>query len=163
MPQLDPSTFVTQLFWLVLSFVILYLLMWRVALPKVADMLQERQERIDDDLQRAEALERDAARVLAAYEKTIADGQAEAQTKLRAAAERMAADGAERHARLGEKLATESEAAERRIEAAREAALANVRNAAVEVAQAAVARLIDIEVPENEAAGAVAAAMKERG
>ena len=50
MPQLDPSTFVAQLFWLVLSFVILYLLMWRVALPKVADVLQERQERIDDAL-----------------------------------------------------------------------------------------------------------------
>ena len=114
-------------------------------------------------MQRAEVLERDAARVLAAYEKTIADGQAEAQTKLRAAAERMAADGAERHTRLGEKLAIESGAAERRIEAAREAALANVRNAAVEVVQAAVARLIDIEVKENEAAGAVAAAMKERG
>ena len=163
MPQLDPSTFVAQLFWLVLSFVILYLLMWRVALPKVADVLQERQERIDDDLRRAEAFERDAARVLAAYEKTIADGQAEAQTSLRAAAERMAADGAERHTRLGEKLTTEFEAAEGRIEAAREAALANVRDAAVEVVQAAVARLIDIEVPENEAAGAIAAAMKERG
>ena len=163
MPQLDPSSFVSQLFWLALCFVVLYFLMWRIALPKVADVLQERQERIDDDLQRAEAIKQDAVEVLAAYEKTIADGQLKAQEKLRAATERMAADSAERHAKFTEKLAAEAEAAERRIDSAREAALANVRNAAVEVVQAAVTRLIDVEVSDDEAEKAVAASVKERG
>jgi F-type H+-transporting ATPase subunit b len=163
MPQLDVSTFGTQLFWLTLCFVVLYLLMWRVALPRVADLLQERQERIDDDLRRAEALKGDAVEVLAAYEKTIADGQLEAQAKLRKSAERMAAESAERHAKFTEKLAAESEAAERRIDAAREAALANVRGAAVEVVQAAVTRLIDVDISDDEAGKAVAATMKERG
>jgi F-type H+-transporting ATPase subunit b len=100
MPQLDPSTFTSQLFWLALCFAALYLLMWRIALPKIAEMLQERQERIDDDLQRAETVKEEAAQVLAAYEKTIAESQAEAQSLLRASAERMAAESAKRHAAL---------------------------------------------------------------
>ena len=163
MPQLDSSSFVTQLFGLALCFGVLYLVLWRVALPKVADLLRERQERIDHDLERAEALKGDAVEVLAAYQKTIAEGQLEAQAKLRVSAERMAAESAERHAKFSEKLAAESEAAERRIDSAREAALANVHDAAVEVAQAAVTRLIDVEISDDEGERAVASTMKERG
>jgi F-type H+-transporting ATPase subunit b len=163
MPQLDPAGFLTQLFWLVVTFVILCLLMWRVALPKIADLLQERQERIDGDLQRAERLKDDAAKVLENYEQAIAEGREKAQAVLRAAAERDAAEAAERNASLAERLTGEAEAAERRINAARDEALANVRAVAAEVAQAATERLIGADVPASEAAGAVDAAVKERG
>lgn len=163
MPQLDPAGFLTQLFWLVVTFVILCLLMWRVALPKIADLLQERQERMDDDLQRAERLKDDAAKVLESYEAAIAEGRAKAQAVLREAAERDAAKAAERNASLAGRLTGEAEAAERRINAARDEALANVRAVAAEVAQAATERLIGAEVPASEAAGAVDAAVKERG
>lgn len=163
MPQLDPAGFLTQLFWLVVTFVILCLLMWRVALPKIADLLQERQERMDDDLQRAERLKDDAAKVLESYEAAIAEGRAKAQAVLREAAARDAAEAAERNASLAGRLTGEAEAAERRINAARDEALANVRAVAAEVAQAATERLIGAEVPASEATGAVDAAVKERG
>ncbi len=163
MPQLDPSTYLTQLFWLVVTFGILYLLMWRVALPRIADLLQARQERIDDDLERAERLRNDAAQALEAYDKAIAAGRENAQAVLRQAAEKSAAEAAARGDELVARLATETEAAERRIRAARDAALANVQAVAVGVAQAAAARLIGAEVSESEAEGAVGDTIRERG
>ena len=60
MPQLDPSSYASQIFWLVVTFVILYLLMWKVALPRVSALLRERQERIDDDLEKASRLKAEA-------------------------------------------------------------------------------------------------------
>ncbi len=62
MPQLEQfDTYLSQVVWLVISFAILYVVMWKAALPRVADVLQERQERIDDDLERAEKLKSEAA------------------------------------------------------------------------------------------------------
>ena len=56
MPQFDVSSFPTQLIWLVISFVLLYVLMSRVALPRIGQVLEERQEKIDDNLDTAEQL-----------------------------------------------------------------------------------------------------------
>jgi len=163
MPQLDASTFISQLFWLLVTFAILYLLMWRVVLPRIADLLQERQERMDDDLERAEALKNDAAGVLATYEKAVADGREKAHVVIREAVDRANASAAEQHATLAGQLAAEGEAAEARINAARDAALANVSQAAAEVAQAATARLVGGVVTEGDAESAVAAAVRDRG
>lgn len=163
MPQLDPSTFAPQLFWLLVTFTLLYLVMWKVALPRVADLLQERQERIDEDLERAQKLRDDAGTVLSAYEKTIADGRASAQDVLRAAMLRMAEDSDAQHAALTGKLASQTAEAEARINEARDRALEDIRSVAAQTAQAAAARLIGADVADDEAERAVAAALEARG
>ena len=72
MPQLEQiDTYLSQVIWLVISFAVLYVVMWKGALPRVADVLQERQERIDDDLDRAEKLKSEAEAALEAYEATV--------------------------------------------------------------------------------------------
>ena len=60
MPQLDFSTFVPQLFWLFLSLSILYLILSRVALPKISDVIEERKDIIAQDIDKAKALSSDA-------------------------------------------------------------------------------------------------------
>ena len=79
MPQLDPSLFATQLFWLFVTFMVLFLIAWKVALPRIADVLNARQNRIDSDLERAQTLKSEAEDVLSAYEKALAEATAEAQ------------------------------------------------------------------------------------
>ena len=86
MPQLDTSTFLPQLFWLAICFIALYFIMWKLVMPRIASVLQDRQERIDDDLEKAEKLRNDAAAVLETYEKTVAEGRSRAQAILREAA-----------------------------------------------------------------------------
>ena len=155
MPQLDPSTFASQIFWLVLTFLIFLAIVWRVALPRVATVLQERQERVSGDLDKAAALKEDADAVLAEYEKAAAEGRARAQASLARVAEAMAAEAAKQHAELGEKLAAEIKAAEIRIVAARRQAAGNIRAVASEVAQAATERLIGARVDDAAALAAV--------
>ena len=163
MPQLEQiDTYLSQVVWLVISFFVLYLVMWKTALPRVADVLQERQERIGDDLERAEILKSEAEVVLAVYEAATAQAQADAQAILRAGADAFAADAADRHDELSARLAQETDAAESRIDAARREALANVRSVASEVAQAAAAKFIDAEVSESDADAAVQKSMAER-
>lgn len=163
MPQLDPTYFPTQLFWLVICFVILYLVMWKISLPRIADVLRERQERMDDDLEKAESLKADAQQVLETYQKTMADGRNEAQSILRTAKEKISADGAAKLTELSERLATETANAEARIAEAQQEALANIRGVAVETAQAAATRLIGREVSSADADSAVGTILAERG
>ena len=161
MPQLDASTFVPQLIWLTITFIALYFIMAKVVIPKIADVLQDRQERIDDDLEKAEKLRNDAAEVLEAYEKTIADGRAQAQTILRDASERMDAEANERQTALAAKLSQQTSEAEARIDAARDEALGNILSVSADAAQAAALRLSGSDVSEAEAEAAVKSVLLE--
>ena len=141
MPQLDYHTFVPQLVWLAIMFVILYVLMTTVALPKVKGAIEGRRHRLDSDLGRAAALKEEAATALAAYQKTLADARAAAQETLRQTSEKMAADAAERQRQLAATLAEQISAAEARIAAGKEQALTEIRGIAAEVGTAVVEKL----------------------
>jgi F-type H+-transporting ATPase subunit b len=163
LPQLDPSTFATQIFWLAVTFIALYLLMSRVALPRVRDVLEERERRITDDLEKAQRLKDEAEAVLAEYEKALADARASAQALFAKAAEQANAEAAKRQQEMSQKLAKQLETAESRVQAAKAEALDNIRQVATDVARDAAARLIGGDVGEDDAAKAVSAAMKDAG
>jgi F-type H+-transporting ATPase subunit b len=141
MPQLDYHTFVPQLVWLAISFVILYLLMSRLALPKVKAAIEGRRHHLDSDLGRASALKEEAEAALAAYQKTLADARAAAQETLRQTGEKLAAGAAERQRRLAATLAEQIAAVDTRIAAGKEQALAEIRGIAAEVGGAVVEKL----------------------
>jgi F-type H+-transporting ATPase subunit b len=158
MPQFDATTFPSQLIWLAITFVLLYLVLSRVALPRIASVLEERQKRIGGDLEKAEELKAEAEQVLAEHEAAMAETRAGAQDLIRAAKEEMAAESARRSDELAARIAATAAEAEGRIDAARKAALANIRDIAVEVAQDAAKRLIDSDIDRGEAEAAVDAA-----
>ena len=79
MPQLDFSTFPNQMFWLVVTLVVIYLVLSKVALPRIASVLAERQGTITNDIAAAEELKQKAVEAEAAYNQALADARAEAQ------------------------------------------------------------------------------------
>ena len=141
MPQLDLSTYVPQLFWLLVTFVVLYVLMKRLAVPQVGRAIEARRQRLDSDLGRAGELKAEAETVLAAYQKTLASARADAQARLRETSERLAAEAAGRQRQLAASLAQQVEAAERRIAATKDEALAEIRGIAVDVGGSVVEKL----------------------
>lgn len=164
MPQLEQiDTFLSQIVWLVITFGLLYLVMWKSALPRITDLMQERQERIDDDLQRAEDLKKEAEAVLKSYEAAVEKGRAEALSLLRETSERLTQEATERHESLTRRITADGTAAEARISEARKEALANVQQVAAEVAESAAAKLLGDKITRAKADTAVAAVMKERG
>lgn len=163
MPQLEQiHTFLSQIFWLVITFGFLYLVLWKAALPRVSSILLERQERIDDDIRKAEEFRKEADEAVAAYEKLVADARSDAQDLIRTANEKLAADAAARQDALTEKIKANVTDAETRIEKVRAEAIKNIQSVSVEVAQAATSRLIGTEVPAEEAEAAVTAAIQGR-
>ena len=79
MPQLDPTVFSNQIFWLVLALIAIFFVLSRVALPRIAAILAERQGTITNDIAAAEDLKNKAEEAEAAYEQALADARAEAQ------------------------------------------------------------------------------------
>ena len=163
MPQFDTSTFASQIFWLTVAFITLYLVMWRVVAPKIADVLDARRRRIEMNLEKAEALKKDAATALAAYEKALTAARNDARAIVAEAAQRISENAQRQEADLGKRLAEQIAQSEAGIARAVDAAMTDVRQAAAEAAAEVCAKLLD-ETPDPAAARkAVDAAVKTGG
>jgi F-type H+-transporting ATPase subunit b len=159
-PPFQKDTFASQIVWLALTFVVLYLLMSRVALPRIAGIFEDRRQRIEGDLAEAQRLKQEADAALAAYEKSLADARARAQALANETREREAAAAAAARRELEATLNARITEAERAIAARRTAAMANVQEIATEAAIAIVERLTGSVPGSREAEAAVAAALK---
>ena len=161
MPQLDATTFASQILWLILTFSLLYYLLRSKALPRVADILEARQERISNDLDKAAALRMEAEAAAEEYAKVVAEAQAKASDAIKATRDAVTADIGARAAALDKELGAKIASAESAIDAARNKALTELEEVAVEAAQAATQQLIGVEVTAAEAKAALAEAQKD--
>lgn len=159
MPQLDVASYLPQLVWLAITFVILYLLMARLALPRIADVLAERSKRREDNLARAEQLQGEAEAAAAAYDLVLGEARDAAHARLAQSNEAAKAGAEDALHALDQRLGGEIEAAEAAIAAARDAALAEAATIAAEVARLATAKIAGLTV---DAAAAEAAALAAR-
>ena len=141
MPQLDVETFPSQLFWLAVTFVVLYILMSWIGLPRLTAAIEARRQRRDEDLARAAQLKSEAEAANAAFQRTMAEARAQAQAVIKEASDRLAAEAAERQRTLAAALAEQVDEAERRIAATKQQALADVRGIAVDVGRSVVEKL----------------------
>ena len=141
-PPFDSSTFESQIVWLVLSFLALYLLMSRVALPRIATVLEERRDRIADDLDQAAQFKRQTEEAIEAYETALAEARAKAQGIAQETRDRLQEETERQRVAIEARLAEKIADAEKKIAATRDSALQNVRAVAVDVADTIVARLL---------------------
>lgn len=160
LPQLDPHSWTPQLFWLLVTFVLLYLLMSKVALPKVAQVLEAREKRISGDLAEAERLKAETEKAIAGYEAALAKARAEAQATADATRQKVTQEAAAAKTRVEADLAAKSKAAEAAIAAARDKALAALDQVAAESAASIVQRLTGTAASAADVQAAVAAARK---
>jgi len=159
-PPFDAHTFPSQLFWLTLTFIALYLLMSRIALPRVGSILEDRRRRIEGDLTEAQRLKGESDAAIAAHEKALAEARGRAQTLANETREKAAAAAAARRKDVDAKLATHIAEAEKSIAATRTAAMANVHGIATEAAAAIVERLTGTPPASQDVADAVGSVLK---
>ena len=162
MPQLDPAGFVPQLFWLVVTFFVLFVLMRWLAVPQVGRVIAARRQQLEGDLGRAAELRAEAEAALAAHDKALATARAEAQAKLREITAQMAAEAAERQRQLAAALARQIAAAEQRIAAGKDRALADIHTVAADVGRAMVEKLTGVPPDAARMAAAVDEAVARR-
>jgi F-type H+-transporting ATPase subunit b len=160
-PPFDKQTFPSQLLWLTVTFVALYLLMSRIALPRIDSVLERRRQRIAGDIAEALRLKGESDAAIAAYEKSLAEARARAQALLNDSRQRQAAEAEAARRVLDATLNARITEAESSIAKTKSAAMVNVRGIATEAAAAIVERLIGVAPSSPDmVAAAVADALK---
>jgi len=154
-PPFESEYFPSQLVWLALTFILLYVLMAKIALPRVGSIFAERSKRIGDDIAAAERLKERSDIAHASYEKALADARGRAQAIANATRESEAAAADETNKRLEAQLHERLAAADRSIAARRATAMESVGTIAAETATAIVERLVGKAPPAQDVAAAV--------
>lgn len=160
MPQLDFSTYAPQLVWLLITFVVLYLLMARMALPAIATVLEERRDRIANDLDKAEQLRRETDEAIAAHEAALAEARARAHEIANAMREKLAAEIDVERQKAEATISARADEADAAISAAKVQAIGEVSGIATETAEAIVKQLVGGRWTKAKIAGAIDTAMK---
>ncbi len=163
MPQMDFTTYAPQLVWLVISFVLLYVLMARMALPRIESILSMRERRIEGDLTEAAEMGRKAEAAQKNFDKVTSETRARAQ---KLASESRAAANTAQLARMAKKdaeLAEQAKKSDAEITAARNKAMGSLRDVAADVAQAAAEKVTGSRISRDVALQAIDAELKARG
>ena len=155
MPQMEFADYVPQIVWLVITFATLYFLMAKLALPRITDILETRQRRLDHDLELTETLRDDATAALAEYESAIAAARGESELILAEAHERIHSEARQKLDDLNARLEGEIAESEARIGNIMAQAMGELAVAASDAARTATERLIGFEVSEERARDAV--------
>jgi F-type H+-transporting ATPase subunit b len=155
LPQMKAETFPSQIFWLVVTFGLLFLVLSRVTLPMISGAIGARRSRIEGDLGAAEALRKDATGALAAYESALAQARGRAHQMADENRKRIVAELDRVKAAAETEAHTAMSQAEKRIAGERAKSLTGVKTAAAEAASVIVERLIGTPVSLQDAADAV--------
>ena len=157
-PPFDPQYFAGQIFWLLISFAILYFMLSRVFLPRIGQTLEDRSNRIADDLDTAAHMQAEAEAASKAYDRSLSDARAKAHNVAETTRASVDAELDIEMAEADAVASKQADVAEDRIRKIRSAAMANIDSIATDVAQAA----IEAVSGKKMTAAAVAKAVKGR-
>ncbi|AMJ63353.1 hypothetical protein AXW83_00475 [Bosea sp. PAMC 26642] len=158
-PPFDARTFAGQLFWLAITFGLLYWLMSKVALPRVGAILADRASAISRDLDEAAQMQAKAEDTAKAYETALTEARKNAQSIAQASRDAGAKASDERRKTVEAELSAKLDAAEASIAGTKSAAMSNVRSLGSEVAIAIVTKLTGEAPSAAEVSNAVDQAM----
>jgi F-type H+-transporting ATPase subunit b len=160
LPQLDVTTFPNQIFWLIIALVAIYMIVTRIAMPRVGGMLSERAGTITNDIATAEELKLRAREAEEAYNRALADARAEAQRIVAEARAVIQADLDAATAHADAEIAARAAESERRIAEIRDGALAAIETVSKDTAREIVAAM---GFGADEAAVATAVTQRMKG
>lgn len=159
-PPFDPATFGTQLIWLAITFGALYLLMSKIALPRIGEILETRRDRIEGDLAEADRFRQKTDQAIEAYELALSDARKKAHGIAEETREKIKGELDGKRTDMEDELSSRIASAEARIQTMKTEALANVDEIAAETAVALVTQ-VSGKVSIKSARDAVAQAIKE--
>lgn len=146
LPQLDITTWPSQLFWLVVTFVIGYILISSLVAPSISSVLENRSTKISDDLETAKKAQDNAKEVYTSYEESLSEARSQAAIAAAKALEEAKTETASRDAAINKKLAASAKKAEARLSEMRDEALSSLEDLATETSQKIIAELTPVKV-----------------
>ena len=142
MPQFNFHDWAPQLVWLAITFIGLYLVMARMALPRIANVIEERRDRIQRDLDEAERLKEETEAAIASYERALAEARGKAHGIAQETRDKLAVEIAADQVVVDNQIAASIAAAEKKITTAKNAALEHINEVATDTASALIEKII---------------------
>ncbi len=159
LPQLNVNDFAPQLFWLAVTFGVLWWLMANVALPKVGSVIEERAQRIQRDLDEAQRLKAETEKALADYEASLASARGRASGIAKEIRDKLGAEVEAERVKIDRQVSSRVVDAEKRITDMKARALTEVGQIATDTAEAIIVELQGKPAGKDEIAGAIKAVM----
>ncbi len=149
LPQLDISTWPTQLFWLIITFSVGYFLVSTFVIPSISTVIERRSNKLSSDLNNAKKAQEDAKNAFSSYQSSLEDARSQAANTLAKATEEAKLDTAKREAAISKKLAANSKKAEEKISKIREETLSSLNELATDISQKIITDLTPIKVQKS--------------
>ena len=149
-PPFDPTTYSSQLIWLVICFTFLYVVLSKIALPRIGEVLEERRDRIQRDLDKAAELREETETAIASYEEALASARAKASSIADETRSKLNAEIASERTAIEQEITKKAVEAETRIREAKAAAMSEVNNIAAETTETIVDKLIGAKPSSND-------------
>ena len=162
MPQLNPEFWAAQIFWLILTFSSLYLIIWKVFLPKITLSIENRKFRVVNDLDEAQKLKENAEKKLNEYNKIIEESKKEAKKIIEDSKKKLDRDIKNKKYKFNDEIEKELMAAEKEIKDLKKSSISNINNIAAETSAEIIKQIINIEVNKSSVSAIVDDVVKRK-
>ncbi|MCB9983959.1 MAG: hypothetical protein H6861_09890 [Rhodospirillales bacterium] len=151
LPQLNFSTYPTQIFWLFIAFIVLYFIFSKKTLPEISSTLEDRREHVEGDIDSAARLKEEAEDVHAAYDEILSEARKRASDEFANIEESIKASTNKKLSAFKSKAAKKTEATEQGLNEAKKKAIEDMHSVAAEVASAAAEKIVGISTDIDQA------------
>ena len=155
MPQLDPKYWSSQIFWLVLTFAILYLVIWKIFLPKITYSVENRKSRIVNDLNEAQKLKENAEKKLLEYNKIIQQAKKDAKKFAEDSKKKLDKDIEIKKQKFNQEIEKELIAVEKEISELKKNSISNKNKISVEISEEVIKQIIGTDVNKSNVSAIV--------
>ena len=155
MPQLNPEFWTAQIFWLILIFSSLYLIIWKIFLPKITYSTENRKSRIINDLDETQKLKENAEKKLNEYNKIIEESKKEAKKIIEDSKKKLDRDIEKKKQKFNDEIEKELMIAEKEIKDLKKSSILNISNIAAETSAEIIKQIINIKVNKSSVSAVV--------
>ena len=162
MPQLNPEFWTAQIFWLILIFSSLYLIIWKIFLPKIINGIENRKSRVVTDLNETQKLKENAEKKLVEYKKIIENAKKDAKKIVEDNKKKFDADIEKKKKQFDSDIEKKLSSAEQEIEKLKKSSISNIKKISTEVSSEVIKKIIGAEINANKVSAIVESVSNER-
>ena len=155
MPQLNPEFWTAQIFWLILIFSSLYLIIWKIFLPRITYSIENRKSKVVNDLDESQKLKDNAEKKLKEYNEIIEKSKKEAKKIIDDSKKKLVRDIEDKKQKFSDEIEKEIEATEKEIKNLKKNSTSNVANIAADTSAEIIRQIISTKVNESNVSAVV--------
>ena len=162
MPQLNPEFWTAQIFWLILIFSSLYLIIWKIFLPRITDSIENRKSKVVNDLNETQKFKDDAEKKLNEYKNIIENAKKQARKIIEESRKKLNEDIEDKKQKFSKEIESELEAVEKEIKNLKKSSIANINKISIETSSEIIRQLVGTELNKSNVSAIVEDISKKR-